>query len=282
MKTPTTTLKKNVSLIPAKRVFVILMATICCLTLLNLAAFQINQLTIDNYWFNESIESLVRLLNTNGEANIPSWYSSSALLAASALLFLIADLKARAADMYLMHWKFMAMIFLYLSLDETAVIHEMLSKPLQALLHTDGLLFYPWVLVAGGCLVLLFIMYAKFLLHLPTNIRLLFIVSGIIFVFGAIIVESFQAYKDSLGKNSRADFIVPTTIEEFLEMTGIALFIYTLMQYINEHLLSPQSTSNLRLDVPVRLDTVSVDSATEFKETSMTRNVDEQPCPPNS
>mgnify|MGYP001043064249 CR=1 FL=1 len=275
-------LKNTCFVIPAKRVFVILMATICCLTLLNLAAFQINQLSIKNYWFNESIESLVRLLNTNGEANIPSWYSSSALLAASALLFLITALKARASDSYLMHWKFMAIIFLYLSLDETAVIHEMLSKPLQAILHTDGLLYYPWVLVAGFCLVLLFFVYAQFLLHLPANIRLLFIVSGIIFVFGAIVVESFQAYKHSLGRNSAADFIVPTTIEEFLEMTGIALFIYSLMQYINEHLLGSQSTANLQHNTPIRLDTVSVDSAAEFKETSVECSVDVQPYPPNS
>ena len=107
----TTTLKNTCVVIPAKRVFVILMATICCLTLLNLAAFQLNQLSIKNYWFNESIDSLVRLLNTNGEANIPSWYSSSALLAASALLFLITALKARDSDSYLLHWKFMAIIF---------------------------------------------------------------------------------------------------------------------------------------------------------------------------
>jgi hypothetical protein len=262
-------------MIPAKRVFATLMATICCLTLLNLVAFQINQISIKNYWFNESAESLIRLFNTNGEANIPSWYSSSALLAASALLFLITALKARSTDTYLMHWKCMAIIFLYLSMDETAVIHEMLSKPLQAILHTDGLLYYPWVLIAGVCLLLLFFVYAKFLLHLPANIRLLFIVSGIIFVFGAIVVESFQAYKHSLGRNSEADFILTTTIEEFLEMTGIALFIYTLMQYLNEHLLRPKSTASLQHNPPIRLNTPSVDRATEFEETSVVYGIDE-------
>lgn len=123
------------------------------------------------------------------------------------------------------------------------MMHEMLSKPLRAVFNTTGLFFYPWILVAGLCMILLFFVYARFLLHLPSNIRLLFISSGIIFVFGAIVIESFEAYTDFWGSTRGLAYRISTTIEEFLEMTGVALFIYALMRYINEHVLNPQKVT---------------------------------------
>ena len=228
---------------PAKRVFVVLIAIICSLTLLSTLALLSTQLVIENYWLQECRTSLIRLFDTNGEANISSWYSSSALLASSALLYAIVAFKSKAANYYQRHWQFLAIIFLYLSLDESAMIHEMLTKPLRAAFNTEGLLYYPWVLVAGICLILLLFVYTRFLLHLPSNIRMLFISSGIIFVFGAIGVECLGAYNDWQNTTSGRADIIFTTTEEFLEMTGIALFIYALMRYLNEHVLNPQKVT---------------------------------------
>lgn len=280
-KTPATfTLKLHAS--TAKRVFFTLMAIICCLTLLNLVAFRLHQLAIESYWLAEGIESLVRLLDTNGEANIPSWYSSSALLVASALLFTITVAKARNEDRYRRHWQWMAVLFLYLSLDETALLHEMLSQPLRLLLHTDGFLYYPWILAAGICLGILCIVYAKFLLDLPVKSRFCFLISGTIFISGAIGCESYQAYLHSMGHHSREDFIVPTTIEEFLEMTGIALFIFTLIEYLYEQVLNSKRASTLDRAHPGRLDALLIDRGTDFQERASTSGIDQQSHAPNA
>jgi hypothetical protein len=230
--------------IPAKRVFAILMAITCSLSLLSILSLLTTQVPIENYWLQECRSSLIRLFDTNGEANISSWYSSSALLVAAALLFAVTALKARATDPYARHWKFLAIIFLYLSLDETAMIHEMFNKPLRAALHTEGLLFYPWILVAGLCLLLLLFIYARFLLHLPLKIRILFISSGIIFVLGAIGLECLGAYYDSQDTTSGLAYRIPMTAEEFFEMTGVAVFIYALMLYLNEYVLHPLKDGN--------------------------------------
>jgi hypothetical protein len=180
---------------------------------------------------------LIRLFDTNGEANIPSWDSSSALLTASALLYLIAYFKKRSGDLFKQHWTCLAVIFFCLSVDEIAMLHEMLSKPLRAIFNTKGLLFYPWVLAASVVLIMLFFAYLRFLKHLPSTIRLLFITSGILFVFGAIVIESFEAYLDYNQMTNRITFRLSTTIEECLEMIAVVLFIYALMQYLNEHVL---------------------------------------------
>ena len=269
METPPTRINRTRNLIPARAVFAALMVTIIGLTVLNLVSFALQQWTTDNYWLSEVVQSLVRLFDTNGEANIPSWYSSSALLAASALLFVIATLKAQTADDYVLHWKCMGLIFLYLSLDETAVIHEMLSKPLQALLQTSGWLYYPWVLVAGFGIILLSILYAKFLLHLPAKIRRGCLLAGITFVCGAIVVECFQAKQHSIGQNSAVDVLVTTTIEEFLEMTGIALFIHTLLQYLNEQLPGQTSAAAADRHSAQQLAASSLQSTGKLKEAAV-------------
>ena len=125
------------------------------------------------------------------------------------------------------------------------MIHEMSNKPLRAALHTEGLLFYPWILVAGLCLILLFFAYARFLLHLPLKIRILFISSGMIFVLGAIGLECLgAAYYDSQGTTSGLAYRIPMTFEEFFEMTGVAIFIYALMLYLNEYVLHPRKDGN--------------------------------------
>ena len=276
----TKTLQGSSFAFPAKRVFVVLMAIICSLTLLNILSLLSTQLVIENYWLQECRSSLIRLFYTDGEANIPSWYSSSALLASSALLYAIVVFKSRAADDYQRHWKLLAVIFLYLSLDEAAMGHEMLNKPVRAAFNTEGLLYFPWVLVAGVCLILLLFVYKRFLLHLPSNIRILFISSGIIFVFGAIGVECLGSYNTWQNTTSgRADMIFTTT-EEFLEMTGIALFIYALMRYLNEHVLNPQTVTAKQLQCSV--DSLLVDGTVEFKESGLSGGIDSKTQLPNS
>ena len=228
--------------IPAKRIFATLMAITCTLSLLGFLSPLTSEIPIENSWLQKCRSSFIRLFDINDEANITSWYSSSALLIASALLFVVTALKASTADTYVRLWKFLAIIFLYLSLDETAMIHEMFNEPLSAAFHTGGLLFYPWVLIAGVCLILLLFVYARFLLHLPANIRLLFISSGVIFVIGAIGLECLgAAYYDSQGITSGLAYRIPMTIEEFFEMTGVAIFIYALMRYLNEHVITEVS-----------------------------------------
>ena len=113
----------------------------------------------------------------------------------------------------------------------------MLNKPLRAAFNTDGLLYYPWVVAAALALVFLLIGYAKFLVHLPSKTRWYFVTSGIIFVTGAIVAESISSYYETIHGMASYSYRIPMTIEEFLEMLGIAIFIFAIMTYYNEHLI---------------------------------------------
>jgi hypothetical protein len=179
----------------------------------------------------------VRLFHIGEEGNITTWYSALSLLFSATLLALITKAKIAVGDPFVRHWKILAIIFVYLSLDEAASIHEISMEPLQAMFNTTGIFYFAWVIIALPLMLLFFIMYFNFLRHLPQPICRLFIVSGVLYVTGALGLELIEGYFWS-QESLRWGIIVPmlTTVEEFLEMLGIVIFIFALISYMKSHI----------------------------------------------
>lgn len=179
------------------------------------------------------LSELVRLFNINRESSIPTWYASSLLLGASGLLAFVAQQKQRDQAPYYRHWRGLAFIFLYISIDEASAIHERLTEPLQAMFSTSGPFYFAWVLV-GIPLVLLFAaVYFRFWWNLPSRIRLLFFVAGITYVGGAIGVEMIGSSFWYYTGGTSLMYSSIGTVEEFMEMLGIVVLIYTVLTYAN-------------------------------------------------
>ena len=80
-------------------------------------------------------------------------------------------------------------------------------------------------------LVLSLIPLLKFIKQLPLQIAILFVVSGLIYVGGAIGFEMMEAnIHDTIGKKNLG-YSILITIEEVLEMIGITLFIFALLKF---------------------------------------------------
>jgi hypothetical protein len=75
----------------------------------------------------DHLYGLVPLLDLNGEHNLPSWYSSTALLISAALLGGVGA--ATGETGVARGWRALGALFLCLSLDEAAGIHELTNKP---------------------------------------------------------------------------------------------------------------------------------------------------------
>jgi len=183
------------------------------------------------YFGHDNVYGLVPLFNFNKEHNIPTLYSSFALIFASILLSIIATTHRKRSSSYF-PWLGLAIIFLFLSIDETAQIHEKLTPYFRELFNTSGLLYYAWVIPNGIFVAGLAIVYLKFLMRLPNKIMILFVVSGTTFVSGAI---GFEMLSGRLTYNYGRDSLLYAfyySCEEFFEMLGIVIFIYTLLLYI--------------------------------------------------
>ena len=184
-----------------------------------------------------SLFGLVRLFDLNAEANIPTFFSVLQLAIAAALLYVIGRHAHQRTDRFAHHWLILGAIFLFLSLDELAQIHELLGPPVRNFLHTDGILYYAWFIPYGILTAVIGVAYIGFLAQLPVRTRWLFILSGLIYVGGAVGLELYGGYLNSrLGDKAMKTSIAYLTevfLEEGMEMFGIALFIYALLTHIH-------------------------------------------------
>lgn len=215
--------------VASKRVTFFLATVVLALSLADLATLFFKYYLGHNHLF-----GLAPLFDFFGESNLPTWFSSSTLLLCSLLLATIALGKKRERDRFSAHWTALSVIFLYLSIDEAAEIHEKIGMLLQRIVGDKWLLHPTWV-VFGAVFVLIFALsYMRFVIHLPPGIRRLFLLAGAIYVTGALLLEAFEGYY-LMRWGFDFKFEVFVFFEELLEMSGIVLFIHGLFSYMSIH-----------------------------------------------
>jgi hypothetical protein len=187
-------------------------------------------------WRAQNPWGLVRLFDVNAEGNVPTWFSSSMLLVCALLLGRICAAKKGEGAREARYWGGLALIFLGLSMDETASFHELTITPLRSALQAGGVLFFTWV-VPGAVFLLAFVVtYLRFFLQLPPLTRRGFLIAGAIYVGGALGMELVGGYHAAAHGQFNLGFSILTTVEEFGEMLGIILFIRALLLYMDTHL----------------------------------------------
>ncbi len=200
--------------------------------------------------------------SVNAEQTIPTWYQVILLLGASVLLAAVAGAKHARKDPYRRYWVALALIFLYLSMDESAAIHELFSEPLHAAFHTSGILAFGWQIAAAPLLLIFGLFFLRFLFHLPSRTRNLFIVAGALYIGGAFVTDALSANLLPPNGELTLRYLVVGTLEEALEMAGQVTFIYALLSYIAEmgygftfrsQYVIPQQTSPEATRVPESL-----------------------------
>jgi hypothetical protein len=203
-----------------KKVFIVLMSVMVLLVLVSIFLNLLSVLDIPVYKVTRRIFGLSR------ERNIPTLFSSVILLGSSMLLGYIAYLTRLTGGRYSLFWAILSLGFLYLSVDETAYIHETLSEDRAG-----------WVFVAAPFVILFFLFYIRFFLHLPRSTKLYFLSAGLLFIGGAFFLEFIGSWRRSIvDENSIAQtYLVFTTVEESFEMLGIILFIYALLLYLRDN-----------------------------------------------
>jgi len=180
---------------------------------------------------------LIPLFNMDKELSIPSMFSVLILFFAALLLLVITILKKKCNDSHICGWAILAFGFMYLTFDEGATIHEKLMQPMHRLLGENfpSAFYFPWVIPAIIGVAIVGLCYTKFIVDLPKETKRSFLLSAIIYVGGAVGVEMISGV--FAGKNGLDNFgfNIVATIEEVLEMTGIILFIQSLLIYLGKN-----------------------------------------------
>ncbi|MCI5159514.1 MAG: peptidase M48 Ste24p, partial [Candidatus Electrothrix sp. AUS1_2] len=119
-------------------------------------------------------------------------------------------------------------------------LHERLGNYTEKLikstefLEVSGLLYFPWIIPYSILIIILGLLYFRFILRLPRKTTVLLILSAIIFLTGAAVFDMLGGREAELHGFYTVTYTVLFTIEEFLEMIGVVLLIYTLLAYIEQ------------------------------------------------
>jgi hypothetical protein len=218
--------KKTIFIRP-KKVVMILGLIAIVLVLMSLSVGVISRITWDIRVF-----GLGPRFNLNREHNIPSFFSAILLLISGFLFAVIATLHHTLENSSHKYWFVLSSIFLFLSLDEATSIHEMFSDPLRELFNTGGVFYYAWILVAIPLIFIFVAFFWQFVKQISQPTKGYFIIAFLIFLSGAIVVEMIGGwYEGNFGDNNLLYDMI-TTFEESLEMSGVILLIYSLLDYI--------------------------------------------------
>ncbi|MGH9373863.1 MAG: hypothetical protein ACRD15_20295, partial [Vicinamibacterales bacterium] len=180
---------------------------------------------------------LNRMFDLLREANVPTWYSSSTLLACSVLLVSIARAAQSKSAGLVWHWYGLAMLLAYMSMDEAALIHETVQRQLRAGYQPEDAFYSVATILFPAFLVLAVgIAYLRFLTRLPRRTMMLFLAAAAIFVSGALLMD----FVGELHKNERGEanmtYAMLTGFEEALEMVGVLVFLYGLLDYLESQI----------------------------------------------
>ena len=165
------------------------------------------------YYYNYHAEELpwllLQLFDLDEENNLPTWFSSFVLLNVAFFVHLAStqpEVEKR------LHWRFIALGFFILSVDEVAGMHETFNSSIEINWAIPGAILVLFVAAA----------FVPFLLALPGRLAAMFVLSGALFVSGAIVTALLSEDMDS---DSWA-YAMAVALEEGLEMIGALLFLY--------------------------------------------------------
>jgi len=177
------------------------------------------------------ITDLLFLFNLDAEQNIPTFFSTVLILSCSLQLFMISALQDEDSK-HTSLWLSLALIFLFLSFDESASFHERLTRPLRAMLHTSGIFFLAWVIPYTILVGFMTIYYVPFFFKLPKHPRNLMFIAAILYLSGVLGVEMMSGwYWDKSGQRNLI-YDLLATCEEVLEIAGLITFQYALFVYM--------------------------------------------------
>ena len=168
----------------------------------------------------------VKMFWLDSERNLPTLYQSLALGLSAALMFVLARVSPSLQPVDRTRWKVLGGVFAFLALDENLRFHETIGDTSSFTFGAVGLAIYVPVVALLG------LWWVPLLRRLDRRLRGLLLAAAALYLGGAAGVESAgQLYAAVAGKATPL-YAALATIEEILEMAGVAVLVYALLEHL--------------------------------------------------
>ena len=176
----------------------------------------------------------VRMFDLDMERNVPTLFSSLILAISSFLFYLLSRSPKEQKKGSRKYWLGLSFVFIFLSFDESAKIHEKLGDFTEQFVDASGFLHYPWVISYSILVLILAAFYLRFFLKMEKKVFWSFIGAAVMFLGGAIGFELLGANESSQHGTATVLYSVLYTIEESLEMFGVIYLIHILLGLLDK------------------------------------------------
>ena len=184
------------------------------------------------------LQGFVPEFNLDREMNIPTWFSSILFLFSALLLWKTGD----SAIDHRRYWRGLAFVFVLLSLDEVAALHEMAVDPFRKWLHAGGLFYFSWVIPGAVIVAVLSVLYLRVFLGLPPGVKRIFLLAAALFLGGALGLEMAGGRFVEAHGAANFTYALLANAEESLEMLGQVVFLHGLFLLLKTEEIAQRNT----------------------------------------
>ena len=167
----------------------------------------------------------ISFFDLDEEESLGTWFSTGILFFAGLFSLFHARYPGTKLKRWHFCWWLLGIGFCILSLDEVAGFHEFVNTVVE---DTHWTTFGAILVLAMG------LVFLPFMLSLPIRTRILFLISGAIYVGGAVGVEWATIWYEDEGELDTLAYNLWNAVEEGMEMFGIILYIYALLAHIRD------------------------------------------------
>jgi hypothetical protein len=183
-----------------------------------------------------SARGLFDRFKVGSDSSVPTYISALGLACSAMLMWVIAQDEPESS--LRRRWRVLGLILMAMAVDEVARLHEFLGDATD--LGGDGVFYYTWVYFGIVLVVVVGAAFLPFVLKQPRRLRNLILLSAVIFVSGALVMEMLNANLESSVDEEAAErwaefgtdsfrYAMQTVVEELFEMLGVAILIYALL-----------------------------------------------------
>jgi len=221
--------------IPIKKVINILIFITALIFFFHIAAATLS--TKIGYGFIPGDNLFCRLFDMDMESNIPTWFQSAILLLTSGLALWTA-LTYQKNNKIKHFWYFVSAVLLFLSIDETSMLHERIRLPAGLKLSFGSLSIpahFTWIIPGIVAVLIVGIIIIKPLLMLDKATRNRLMLAGAIYVTGALGVEIITASTwETLGQFRTFQYSLLAGVEELAEFSGSIICLRAILILLSD------------------------------------------------